>query len=105
MTLRSLNAEAFEGAIHSSKLTLVDFSAAWCPPCRTLLPILEQLAEEEGEAADIYSVDVDASPELAERFGVLSMPTVFAFKDGEALEKLVGLRPKPAYQAVIRRHA
>jgi len=104
MSLKSLTAESFREAVGGPQLTLVDFTAAWCPPCKTLKPILEQLADETEDAA-VYQVDVDDQQELASAFGVMSLPTVFVFRAGEPLEKLVGLRPKQAYEAVIRKHA
>ncbi|HZG75689.1 MAG TPA: thioredoxin family protein [Paenibacillus sp.] len=103
MSIPHLTASTFREAVEAPGLTLVEFSAPWCPPCKALLPILEQLAEEE-DATSIYQVNVDDHPELASEFGVMGMPTVFLFRSGEPLEKLVGFRPKPAYEAIIRKH-
>ncbi|TLS52237.1 thioredoxin family protein [Paenibacillus antri] len=104
MSIPHLTADSFRAAAAAPGLTLIEFSAPWCPPCKALLPILEELSQEERDAA-IYQVNVDDHPELASEFGVMGMPTVFLFRSGEPLEKLVGLRPKPAYAAVIRKHA
>lgn len=104
MSIPHLTANAFRETIGSPGLTLVEFSAPWCPPCKALLPILEELAQAE-DAVSIYQVNCDDHPALASEFGVMGMPTVFLFRSGEPLEKLVGLRPKPAYEAVIRKHA
>jgi len=104
MTVQPLTKATFRDAVKDDALTLVDFSAAWCPPCKVLMPILEQLSEETRDAR-IYKVDTDAEPELASAFGIMSMPTVIAFRAGEPVEKLVGLRPKSAYEAIIRKYA
>jgi thioredoxin 1 len=103
MSIPHLTANTFREAVEAPGLTLIEFSAPWCPPCKALLPILEELSREE-EAASIYQVNVDDHPELASEFGVMGMPTVFLFRAGEPLEKLVGFRPKPVYEAVIRKH-
>ena len=84
-------------------VAVIEFGASWCPPCRTLEPILDELSAEYGGAAAIVKVDCDRSPELASMYGVMSMPTVVVFKDGQPVDKLVGLRPKSAYRTVIDR--
>ncbi|WNS41702.1 thioredoxin family protein [Paenibacillus sp. MMS20-IR301] len=84
---------------------LVDYGASWCPPCRTLLPILEELNVEYGEAVKMIKVDCDELPELASEAGVMSMPTVIVYSGGQAVEKLVGLRPKSVYQGVLNKTA
>ncbi|AEI43878.1 thioredoxin family protein [Paenibacillus mucilaginosus] len=90
--------------IRSHALTLLDFGAVWCPPCRTLLPILDELGEAYGSSLSILKLDCDESPETAAAYGVMSMPTVILFKNGEPVEKLVGLRSKAGYQAIIDRY-
>ncbi|WP_397356384.1 thioredoxin family protein [Paenibacillus sp. N3.4] len=76
---------------------MVDFGAPWCPPCKTLLPILEELDREyEGEIS-ILKVNVDESQQTARLYSVMSMPTVIFFTNGEALDKLVGLQSKDVY--------
>jgi thioredoxin 1 len=72
---------------------LVDFTAAWCPPCRMMKPVLEELAAERDDLA-IVQVDVEDSTITAARYGVLSMPTFILFRDGEPVTQLVGARPK-----------
>jgi thioredoxin 1 len=69
-----------------------------------LLPILEELADQLDARASIYKLDCDDSPATAGTYGVMSMPTVILFKDGEPLEKLVGLRSKTVYEGLISRH-
>ena len=75
-------------------VTLVDFWAEWCGPCRMQLPILEEVAEEIGEKATVGKINVDHELELAQRFGVQSIPTLILFKDGEIVDKMVGVQAK-----------
>ncbi|SCW27054.1 thioredoxin [Paenibacillus tianmuensis] len=105
MSLKTSNDAEFSEDIRQSELTLVDFTAAWCPPCKRLNPLLEELGQELGERVTILKVDVDASPHIAARFGVMSMPTVILLKDGEPVERLVGLRPKETYRSLIAKYS
>jgi thioredoxin 1 len=76
---------------------VVDFSAPWCGPCKAVTPVLEQLAEAHPEL-EFVQVDVDANPDAASRFGVLSLPTVILFERGRPRETLVGARPRKHYE-------
>ncbi len=78
-------------------LVLVDFWAAWCPPCKALAPILHQLEEEMGEKVKVVKVDVDSNQQLAMDHGVQGIPTVKLFKGGEEVKAWVGLVPKSVY--------
>ena len=80
--------EAIAGA---EGIVLVDFTAAWCPPCRVLSPVLDQLAREAGDL-EVLKVDVDASPDLASSYHVMSMPTLVFFSGGRELRRSVGAR-------------
>ena len=75
-------------------VSLVDFWAEWCGPCRMQLPILEEVSEEIGEKATVGKINVDHELELAQRFGVQSIPTLILFKDGEIVDKMVGVQAK-----------
>jgi thioredoxin 1 len=79
--------------LESNAPVVVDFTAAWCPPCRVMSPILDELAEERPDVRFV-KLDVDDNTETAVRYGVLSMPTFMVFRDGEPVLKLVGARPK-----------
>ncbi len=92
--------EAFEEKI-AAGTTLVDFFATWCGPCRMLAPILEEVEAEHPEIAFI-KVDVDESPELANAYGVTSIPTLILFKDGEPANTSVGLSPKEELEELLR---
>lgn len=73
---------------------LVEFTADWCGPCRQLAPVLSAVAEEEAGRLKVVQLDVDSNPEVMVRYGVLSMPTLMVFRDGEPVKSMVGARPK-----------
>lgn len=73
---------------------LVDFWANWCPPCRVLAPILEEVAREQGERLTIVQLNVDENERTPMRFGVMSFPTLLLFRDGVVVKQLIGTRPK-----------
>ena len=76
------------------KVVLVDFFATWCGPCRMLSPILEEVSEESNGEYEVVKVDVDESYALAKKFGIMSVPTMIIFQNGEEVEKIIGLRQK-----------
>jgi thioredoxin 1 len=73
---------------------LVEFTADWCGPCRQLAPVLSALASEETGRLKVVQLDVDTNPEITTRYGVLSMPTLMVFREGEPVKSMVGARPK-----------
>ncbi|TVY11482.1 thioredoxin [Paenibacillus cremeus] len=104
MSIRQVSETDFSSAIHAKKLVLVEFGAPWCPPCNTLLPILEKLEPELKGAVSIVKVNADDCPDIAAQYGILSMPTVILFKSGQPVDKLVGLRPKDVYKNLVAKH-
>ena len=98
-----LNAGDFDAFVsRDSQPTLVEFGAAWCGPCRMQAPILDELAREFADTARVAAVDVDASPELAVRFGIRSLPTLALLKDGQVRRSLVGLSSKATLASELR---
>lgn len=73
---------------------IVDFWAEWCGPCRAVSPILEQIAEERAEELRVVKVNIDEEPELQQRYGILSIPTILLFKGGEPAAAAIGAQPK-----------
>jgi thioredoxin 1 len=82
--------------IKSGTPVLVDFWATWCGPCKMIAPVLEELAGEKAGELTIAKLDVDANPETARSFNVVSIPTLILFKDGEPVKRIVGAKGKAA---------
>lgn len=92
MSVLHINRESFEKIIaQDGKTVLVDFWATWCGPCRMQAPILEELDEQLGGKVKICKLDVDDEPAIAQRFGVMSIPTLMVFRNGEMISKEVGV--------------
>ncbi len=102
--LEHFTQETFERAVAGDKPVLVDFFATWCGPCRMIAPSVEQLAAEFEGRAVVGKVDVDQEPALAQRFGVMSIPTLVVLKGGKVVEQAVGARGKQDIAAMIERH-
>ena len=92
--MKIIGQKEFDEIMKEQKTVLIDFFATWCGPCRMLTPVLEQINDEAKGKYEIYKVDVDESYDLAKRFGIMSVPTMIIFKDGEEVDKIVGLRDK-----------
>jgi thioredoxin 1 len=99
--MQAISDDAFTAEVlESDKPVLVDFTAAWCPPCRVMNPILAELASERDDLR-VVSLDVDDNQETAARYGVLSMPTFMVFRAGEPVLRLVGSRPRKRLEAEL----
>lgn len=105
MAVIHLNQEQFDKAVPAAPIAMVDFWAEWCGPCRMLGPTIEKLGEDYAGKALIGKVNVDEEPELAARYGVMSIPTVIFFRDGAELERKVGLMPGEIYAQVLDENA
>ena len=101
MALEHWNAAGFAEASTGGQLVVVDFWADWCGPCRMLGPTVEELAERYDGKARVGKVNVDADPELARHFGIMSIPTVVFLKNGREFDRKVGLMPANAFTAVL----
>jgi len=96
---------AFEDLINSETPVLVDFTAAWCGPCKTLAPILHDVATQIGDKAKIIKVDVDKNPGAAAHYGIQGVPTLILFKKGEMLWRQSGVMPAGQILSVINQYA
>ena len=89
--------------LKSDKTVLVDFWASWCGPCRMFSPIVDQAADELEGVAKVGKVNVDEEPELARRYGIMSIPTLMAFKNGQVVDKVMGVQGKESVLSMGRK--
>ena len=87
--------------LQSSDPVLVDFWAPWCGPCRQISPMIEELANENAGSAKVLKVNIDENPETAQAYGVMSIPTLMVFKNGEVTDRFVGVQPKARLQEAL----
>ncbi len=103
MSVVTITKENFEQEVLNSNIpVLVDFWATWCGPCRMMAPIVDEIAEEKAGQVKVAKIDIDQQPDLASRYGIMSIPTLVLFKNGEAVQKSVGLRPKADVEALLK---
>lgn len=101
MSALNINKDNFQNEVmQSDKPVLLDFWAPWCGPCRMVVPIIEEIAKERSDIK-VCKVNVDEQPELAGRFGVMSIPTLVVMKDGKVVNQAVGARPKAQILAML----
>ena len=90
-----------EEVLGSEKPVIVDFWAQWCGPCHMVAPVLDQIVEERGGDVRLVKVNIDEQPALAQRYGVMSIPTMILFRDGEAVAGTLGAQPKGALEKAL----
>lgn len=102
--VKQVDANSFDQeVINSSKPVLVDFWAEWCGPCKALAPTLEEVGEAFADQIGVVKVEVDANQELAQKYGIRSIPTMMFFKEGKVVETLVGNVPKADIEESIKK--
>ena len=104
MSVKAITASEFSEEQKKEGLIMVDFFAEWCPPCKMLGPILEEISAEDSKTR-IFKVNIEEQGELAEKHAVVSLPTVIFFKDGKEVDKFVGLLQKDAIEGYIQKHS
>ncbi len=103
MSVITITKDNFEKEVLQSTVpVLVDFWASWCGPCRMVSPIVDRIAEESDGSYAVGKVNVDEQPELAVQFGVMSIPTLIVFKNGEAVDKKIGVQTEDALLAMLK---
>ena len=102
MSVKVINSEDFANAVKDG-VSVVDFNATWCGPCKMLGPVLEKLSDEIIDVK-FYAMDVDENPDIAEKFGIMSIPYVAVFRDGVKVDQNVGFIPEASMRSFIEKN-
>ncbi|MEM3885271.1 MAG: thioredoxin [Nitrososphaerota archaeon] len=100
----TLTDENFDSFISSNRLAVVDFWAEWCAPCRMLAPVIKELAKEYAGKITFGKLNVDENPKTAMKFGIMSIPTLIVFKDGQPVDMIIGAVPKRQIEVRLNRY-
>lgn len=102
-----INSREFKDEVLNSNndVVLVDFFAEWCGPCKMLAPVVEELSIEMAGKAKVFKVDVDKSGDIAQKYGIMGVPTVMIFKNGTDVDKIVGFQPKEVLKSKVEQYS
>ncbi len=103
-SILTLTDSGFDEGIQGDTPVLVDFWAGWCAPCKMIAPVLDELAAEYAGRVRIAKVDVDQNTATAQRFNIQSIPTLLVIKNGEVVDKVMGVQPKEALSQLLDKH-
>lgn len=101
MTEQITSADWQAKVLDASEPVLVDFFATWCGPCKMMAPVIDEVAAEKAGAVSVYKIDIDENPDIAQKYGVMSIPTFIAFKGGEVAAQTLGAQPKENILAML----
>lgn len=101
MTKVLSSAEFETQVLNASKPVLIDFFATWCGPCKQVAPVVDEIANEMAGKVDVYKIDIDQSPDIASKFGVMSVPTFIVFENGQVKKQTLGAQPKAQLMSLI----
>ncbi|MBU6158585.1 MAG: thioredoxin [Bacteroidetes bacterium] len=104
MALQFTDANFDSEVIKSAQLSVVDFWAEWCGPCRAIGPVIDELSKEYSGKVKVGKVNVDENPQISTNFGITSIPAILFIKDGKVVDKLVGAQPKSNFVKKIEQH-
>jgi thioredoxin len=103
--VKAINDSSFEKEVlQSEKTVLVDFWAEWCPPCRMIAPTVDAIAEQYAESVNVVKVNVDDNPATSGQYGIRGIPTLVFFRDGQEVERIVGVTSRDAIARVVEKH-
>ena len=103
MAVLKITSENFEQEVlKAAQPVVIDFWASWCGPCKMFSPIVDEFAEENEGKVKVGKVNIDDEPDLASRIGVMSIPTAILFKNGQAVQSMVGVQPKAKLEEMVR---
>lgn len=105
MALEFTDTNFKQSVLESDKLTVVDFWAEWCGPCRAIGPVIEDLSKEYAGKINVGKVNVDHNPEVSMNYGITSIPAILFIKNGQVVDKLVGAQPKSNFVKKIEQHS
>jgi thioredoxin 1 len=102
--VKQINTQQFDELLRGDKPVVCDFFATWCGPCKMLAPVMEELSDSLGGKAEFVKVDIDENFELSVRYGIMSIPLVAVFKNGELVDKSLGFMPKSEAQEFLEKN-